>query len=194
MSQQKSLSQQKTHVMKINLLGDGAVGKSCLRKNYLGEAFESSYQETIGADFSLKYEDIQLENEPKKRHFKFQIWDVAGQPRYTQVGQILYDKSEGALLVFDLANRTSFLNCHNWMRTYLQYAGIGIIWLVGNKDDLRSNVDVELISTEEGKLLAQQLSEEFHHPVQYIETSAKTGHNVRQAFVSVAKTFLELKA
>lgn len=187
----KSMSHRKSHVMKINLLGDGAVGKTCLLKSYLGEAFESSYHETIGAEFSLKYESLQFKNETETRHFKFQIWDIAGQPRYSQVGRILYDKSDGALVVFDLTNRISFQNCHNWIQAYLQYAGIGILCLVGNKVDLRTNNELELITGEEGKAYAKQMSQELDHSIIYLETSAKTGQNSHQAFITIAKAFLE---
>ena len=49
-------------IFKIVLIGDGAVGKTSLRRNYLGKSFRENYLMTIGADFSVKqvpYEDSQ---------------------------------------------------------------------------------------------------------------------------------------
>ena len=173
-------------------MGDGAVGKTSLRTQYLGEGFESSYHETIGADFALKYSKIAIDGDQETRLFKFQIWDIAGQPRYTQVRSILFDRSDGGLLLFDLSNRDSFKNCENWLSTYVKYAGTGAVCLIGNKNDLREEAGVDLVSAAEGKSFADRLSEEFNRPVPYLETSAKTGHNVDVAFELLAKTFMQL--
>jgi small GTP-binding protein len=174
-------------------MGDGAVGKTSLRTQYLGEGFESSYHETIGADFALKYSKIPVEEGQEPRLFKFQIWDIAGQPRYTQVRSILFDRSDGGLLLFDLSNRESFVSCHNWMSTYVKYAGTGAVCLIGNKEDLREDSgSLDLVSIEEGKAFAKRLSEEFNRPVPYLETSAKTGKNVELAFEQLAKVFMEI--
>lgn len=188
------MSKPRTHVMKIVLMGDGAVGKTSLRQHYLGEGFESQYHETIGADFALKYSKIATEEGAggEERLFKFQIWDIAGQPRYTQVRSILFDRSDGGLLLFDLSNRASYENAYNWMSTYVKYAGTGAVCLIGNKSDLRDETDVGLITSEEGEALAKKLSEEFDRPVPYLETSAKSGHNVDKAFEILASVWMEL--
>ena len=66
-------------IFKVVLIGDGAVGKTSLRRNYLGKSFRENYLMTIGADFSVKqvpYEDYIV---------SLQIWDLAGQPRFSEV-------------------------------------------------------------------------------------------------------------
>ena len=186
------MAKPRTHVLKVVLMGDGAVGKTSLRTQYLGEGFESSYHETIGADFALKYSKIPIEEGQDPRLFKFQIWDIAGQPRYTQVRSILFDRSDGGLLLFDISNRSSFQNCHAWLSTYVKYAGTGAVCLIANKSDLREEQGLDLVSDEESQSFAKQLSEEFNRPVPYLETSAKTGHNVEVAFELLAKTFMQL--
>ena len=103
----------------------------------------------------------------------------------------LYDQSDGALVVFDLANRTSFQNCQNWIQAYLEDAGIGTLCIVGNKSDLRTEDGLELITSNEGLNLAKELSEELDHPIAYLETSAKTGQNIHQAFVILATAFFD---
>ncbi|NHJ33729.1 MAG: hypothetical protein FK732_12785 [Asgard group archaeon] len=43
-------------IYKITLLGDGAVGKTSLRKTYLGEGFKDGYSMTVGADFAVNHQ------------------------------------------------------------------------------------------------------------------------------------------
>ncbi|MHA2233167.1 MAG: GTP-binding protein, partial [Candidatus Hodarchaeales archaeon] len=66
-------------VCKVALLGDGAVGKTALRNRFLGKEFTGTYTMTIGADFASKL--LTLE----EQELKFQIWDLAGQPRFKAV-------------------------------------------------------------------------------------------------------------
>jgi small GTP-binding protein len=174
-------------------MGDGAVGKTSLRQRYLGEGFETSYHETIGADFALKYSKINIDEEQKL--IKFQIWDIAGQKRYSQVRSILFDRSDGGMLLFDISNRESLDSCYDWLSTYAKYAGTGAVILVGNKDDLREDAgNNDLISKEEAEKYANKLSEEFNRPIPYLETSAKTGKNVEHAFELLAKIWFEMTA
>ena len=177
----------KTVVLKICLLGDGAVGKTSLRTRYLGEGFTTQYSETIGADFALKFaklDDLLI---------KHQIWDIAGQPRYTQVRSILFDRSDGGLLLFDLSNRNSLTSVENWIKTYVQYAGVGAVILIGNKSDLRDEDGVTgLVTREEAEKMAKDLSEKYDRPIPYLETSAKSGENVDKAFDILARTYFDL--
>lgn len=68
--------------MKIVLAGDGAVGKTAIRERYLGKGFSSNYMMTIGADFALKEAHV------REKSIKFQIWDLAGQPRFGTVRSV----------------------------------------------------------------------------------------------------------
>jgi len=186
----------KTIVLKICLLGDGGTGKTSLRTRYLGEGFTTEYSETIGADFALKFSKLQYKGE--ERLIKHQIWDIAGQPRYTSVRSILFDRSDGGLLLFDISNRNSFDSARDWLKTYVQYAGVGAVCLIGNKKDLREAKGVSnLVTVKEGEDMAKRLSEEFKRPIQYLETSAKTGLNVDNAFsalgINVVKWILAAK-
>ena len=60
---------------KIVLMGDGAVGKTALRMNYMGFGFKNQYMMTIGADFAIK--DLKISAGPRiGRDAKLQIWDL----------------------------------------------------------------------------------------------------------------------
>ena len=99
---------EKAFLVKIVLAGDGAVGKTTLRRRYLGEGFQSSYMMTIGADFAVKRVKI------GGKEITFQIWDLAGQPRFEVVRQGFYRGARGGLLVYDVTRRRTFLNIQHW--------------------------------------------------------------------------------
>ena len=183
----------KRYVLKIVLGGDGAVGKTSLRRHYLGEVFETNYKETIGADFALKYSNIVINEGEEPKVIKLQIWDIAGQKRYDQVGSILFDRADGGIFMFDISNRESMANLHDWLATYYLYAGVGVVILVGNKEDLRENpANESLVTKEEAEAFAKKLSEEFKRPIPYLETSAKTGNNVVESFELLVRKWFKL--
>jgi small GTP-binding protein len=68
---------------KIVLCGDGGVGKTSLRRAYLGQEFNSNYLETLGADFATKI--ISLDFGSEEYQIKYLIWDLAGQPSFNAV-------------------------------------------------------------------------------------------------------------
>ena len=180
----------RTNILKICLLGNGLVGKTSLRTRYLGEDFNPHYSETIGADFGLKIIKILHNNE--ERIIKFQIWDISGQGRYQNVRPILFDRSDCALLVFDISSHDSLPAAYEWMKSYVRYASIGAVCLVGNKADLRNENIPDLVTKEEAMNMAEVLSKTFDRPVPYIETSAKTGQNVEEAFITLAQLYLDM--
>jgi small GTP-binding protein len=175
--------------MKICLLGDGAVGKTALRERYLGKQFSSGYVMTIGADFAVK--KTQISTEEGKKNVKFQIWDLAGQPRFNSVRELYYKGSHGGLLVFDITRRDSFTNLSSWVEELYRNSGRGVmpITLLGNKVDLRNEVD-DPITPDETQAYIEELKGKYdmNFEVPYLETSAKTGENVDESFNTLAHT------
>lgn len=87
--------------------------------------------------------------------------------------------SSVAVVVYDVANRTSFMNTSKWVDDVRAERGNDvIIVLVGNKTDLG---DKRQVSTEEAEKKAKELN------VMFIETSAKAGHNVKTLFRKIAQ-------
>ncbi len=172
-------------VFKIVLMGDGGVGKSSLRRKFMGKTFTRQYIMTIGADFSVKMVDLGREK------VKFIIWDLAGQPHFREVRAGFYRGARGALLVYDITRRETFENAPFWMEEFLKNSGeegLAAI-LVGNKIDLRTGGQGE-VSTEEGRSMREELERRFKIPVDFIETSAKTGQNVEKAFMRLAELLI----
>ncbi|RDE17046.1 MAG: hypothetical protein C4K48_00480, partial [Candidatus Thorarchaeota archaeon] len=69
-----------TALFKVVLMGDGSVGKTSLRRTYMGEGFRANYMITIGADFAVK--KMQLHG---GHDVSIQIWDLAGQEHFKSV-------------------------------------------------------------------------------------------------------------
>jgi small GTP-binding protein len=174
--------------MKVCLLGDGAVGKTALRERYLGKQFSSGYVMTIGADFAVKKTTIVTEDGEKE--VKFQIWDLAGQPRFNSVRELYYKGSHGGLLVFDITRRDSFTNLTAWIEELYKNSGRGMmpVAVLGNKVDLIDESE-DYVTKEQVFTFIEDLRQkrDLSFEIPYLETSAKTGVNVDESFTELAQ-------
>jgi Ras-related protein Rab-1A len=164
------------YLFKVVLVGDAAVGKTSLTTRFAYGTFTDSYVHTLGVDFIVK--SIKLNNYT----VKLQAWDTAGQERYAGVRPIYFRGARGAVLVFEVSQRQSFVNAEKWFMQIRRYSGPSVpIVLVGNKVDL---VDQREVTEDEVKLYASQKG------MPYIETSAKTDHRVVDVFQKIAELIL----
>jgi Ras-related protein Rab-8A len=162
------------HLVKLLLIGDSAVGKSCLLLRYSDDHFSSSFITTIGIDFKIK----SVEVEGKK--IKLQIWDTAGQERFRTITTAYYRGAMGIILVYDVTNETSFNNVRNWMRQIDQHASDTVRRiLVANKCDVPA--EQRKVSEEQGRALAAEFD------VPFFEASAKENLNVSDVFMTITK-------
>ncbi|MHA2298705.1 MAG: GTP-binding protein [Candidatus Hodarchaeales archaeon] len=176
-------------VIKIALLGDGAVGKTALRHRFIGEDFQSSYLMTIGADFSIYEVDID------GKRVKFQIWDLAGQQRFAAVREGYYNGVMGCVVVYDVTRMETYTNIPHWINEIAKHSGHGEVPLVllGNKTDLRDDFP-DALASEQGQGLAKGINsylEKKGASCKYFDTSAITGQNVREAFIELGKAVLD---
>ena len=167
-------------ILKVTVLGDGTVGKTSLRKTYLGEGFKEGYSMTIGADFAVKYVNI------NDQEVIAQIWDLAGQQRFSTVRETYYRGTSACLLVFDITQRSSFENIPSWIGELLENNSNRLvpISLIGNKSDLRDSAK-DPIMPQQAEEYAEALSQWSGFTVPYVETSAKNGQNVDTAFTEL---------
>jgi len=161
------------YLIKLLLIGDSGVGKSCLLLRFSDDSFTPSFITTIGIDFKIR--TIELEG----KRIKLQIWDTAGQERFRTITTAYYRGAMGILLVYDVTDEKSFANIRNWIRNIEQHASENVNKiLIGNKCDL---VDKKIVDTARGKALADE------YGIKFLETSAKNSINVDDAFISLAK-------
>mmetsp|Transcript_38799 Transcript_38799/g.122288 ORF Transcript_38799/g.122288 Transcript_38799/m.122288 type:complete len:127 (-) Transcript_38799:624-1004(-) len=84
------------YLVKLLLIGDSGVGKSCLLLRFSDDSFTTSFITTIGIDFKIRT----IEQEGKR--LKLQIWDTAGQERFRTITTAYYRGAMGILLVYDV--------------------------------------------------------------------------------------------
>ncbi|KAG5446239.1 Ras- protein Rab-4B [Clonorchis sinensis] len=167
-----------THLLKFLIVGDAATGKTCLLRWFLAGNFKEESLHTIGVEFGTKV--VQVDGKP----VKLQIWDTAGQERFQCVTRSYYRGAAGALVVYDVNDRGSFNSVRKWISSVRDLALPNIcIILVGNKVDLAED------SRQVTELEARECAEE-NGACAFFETSAKTGRNVSEAFISAARGIL----
>jgi len=155
------------------LLGDAAVGKSCLVVRFVRDEFFEFQEPTIGAAFLTQ--TVGLEDAT----VKFEIWDTAGQERYRSLAPMYYRGAAAAIVAYDITDPDSFSGAKSWVKE-LQRRGDPnvVIALAGNKADLENRRKVPL---EEAEAYAEE------NGILHVVTSAKDGTNVKSLFVEIAK-------
>ena len=170
----KEQDEEDYRLYKILLLGDCAVGKSCLLLRYCENSFQESHLATIGLDFRLK--TITLEN---NRKIRIQIWDTAGEDRFRSITRNYYKGAHGIVLIYDVTDQQSFQHIKDWVDKIKEESKEGvIIYLVGNKIDL---IDKRIITNADGKKLSEEIK------IKYYETSAKDSTGVKEVFENLVK-------
>ncbi|CAN1275103.1 Ras-related protein RABE1c [Linum perenne] len=162
------------YLIKLLLIGDSGVGKSCLLLRFSDGSFTTSFITTIGIDFKIR--TIELDG----KRIKLQIWDTAGQERFRTITTAYYRGAMGILLVYDVTDESSFNNIRNWIRNIEQHASDNVNKiLVGNKADMDESK--RAVPTAKGQALADE------YGIKFFETSAKTNLNVEEVFFSIAR-------
>jgi Ras-related protein Rab-1A len=164
--------------LKILLIGDSMVGKTCLLLNYVDHVFPDEHIATIGVEYKDKY--ITRDN----YNIRLQLWDTAGQERFNSITKNIYRGANGVLFVYDITNRQSFNSVKKWIKDTESFDEEikGII--LGNKIDLEDDRKVDKDELEEfGK----------ERQMKVMEISAKSNINVNECFDLIVDELLDKK-
>ena len=165
--------------LKLLVVGDSSVGKTNFVMRLINNEFSKNYMTTSGID--LKTTDIEIKN--KKIHI--QLWDTAGQEKYKAITKNLFLKVMGALIIYDITNEASYNNLKSWVKLIKEECGKHMqLIILGNKSDLDAQ---RKISKDEAINYAKE------QKIDYIETSSKTGENVKKAVTMICESILENK-
>jgi small GTP-binding protein len=157
--------------LKIVVVGQSGVGKTALLKRLFDDTIDE-ISTTIGVEFLAYHCEID------GQRIRLQIWDTAGQERFRAVARSYLRNTLGALLVFDLTDRASFHEAHQWLLDVRQLGSPNCaVLLIGNKCDCeaRGVTQTEILQYAEAQ------------SVGFLETSALEGTNVKTAFLRIAR-------
>lgn len=170
----------KKYNFKILLLGAPAVGKTSILYRFVKNKFSHDYITTIGINYLTK--EINLD---AKYYAKLVIWDVAGQEKFRFLRKTYYEGTNGALLIFDLTSLNSYEELKLWLSEMFEIMHKKIPFIIiGNKLDLVKDIN-RVIDTDIVKDFAE------NQDSIYIETSAKTGENIEEAFTELTQRIIK---
>jgi small GTP-binding protein len=162
---------------KVVMLGDGAVGKTSLTARYVVNKFDDKYIATIGTKVSKK--DMQLTKPNLIINLRMMIWDILGQKEYSKIRTASLSGAQGVILVGDLTRPETVKNLESfWLPEIEEAVGKVPTVIMGNKHDLADKGTMAVT-------MLESIGQSLGHPV--FLTSAKTGENVEQAFVTLGE-------
>jgi small GTP-binding protein len=169
---------------KICLVGQAAVGKTSLIRRYVVDQFDDKYVATLGTKVTKRVVEVPIPNGGGLHaRVELLIWDVMGQPKIRELLDDLYFQgAAGILAVADCTRRATLDALVDWLDRVNRITNRAPIVLAVNKSDLKANA--EFGPAEVGRLVGSVRGG-------VLETSAKTGENVEEAFRRLALFVLD---
>jgi small GTP-binding protein len=163
---------------KIVVIGASGSGKTSMIDRLISGEFSSEARITVGVDYKPYRVDV------KENVCQLEIWDTAGQEKYRSVAKSYFRNAVGCVLVFDITSRSSFEDLQFWLNEFrLMADSNALVILVGNKADLENERQIPIEAAEE---YARD------HMIDYLETSAVTDQNVKEAFHRMGRKVFDL--
>ena len=156
---------------KVCLLGGFGVGKSSLVRRYVQSIFSDTYLTTVGVKIEKRMVNVGAAD------VALILWDIAGEDDVTTIRTSYLRGTAGYLLVVDVT-RGETLEVARSIQTRVtsEVGSVPFLFLL-NKTDLKEDWDIPEQSLEDLKDAGYAV----------LQTSAKTGEGVEEAFQELAK-------
>jgi len=162
--------------IKCVVVGDGAVGKTCLLISYTTNAFPGEYIPTVFDNYSA---NVMVDGRP----IQLGLWDTAGQEDYDRLRPLSYPQTDVFLVCYSIISRASYENVKTkWIPEIKHHVPDAPFLLVGTKVDLRNDAEVlkkvgNPLTKADGESLAKELGARC-----YVECSALTQDGLKNVF------------
>eukprot|EP01087_Luapelamoeba_hula_P008755 TRINITY_DN2212_c0_g1_i1.p1 TRINITY_DN2212_c0_g1~~TRINITY_DN2212_c0_g1_i1.p1 ORF type:complete len:195 (-),score=38.68 TRINITY_DN2212_c0_g1_i1:104-688(-) len=177
-----------TKGIKLVVVGDGAVGKTCLLISYANNRFPEEYVPTV-------FDNYVVNLTAGEDTIELGLWDTAGQEEYDRLRPLSYANANVFLICFSVVNPVSFENVTSkWFPEVQHYQPNTPKLLIGTKCDLRTDSGTLDKLKQQGHVpVSQPQAEELAKKlkaVKFLECSAYTGENLKNVFDEAVKTVL----
>ena len=137
--------------VKVILLGDSGVGKSCIINRYINNAYDPNIESTLGSNACTKLV------EKKNISYILNLWDTTGQEKYHSITNLFIKGSNIVILVYSINSLSSFEGLDFWYKSVQEKLGGEnyVLAVVGSKSDLIEEEE-EVVSEEEAKKFAKE--------------------------------------
>ena len=167
-------------LLKCVVVGDGAVGKTCMLLSYATNKVPTDYIPTVFDNFLV---NLCISGEP----YHLGLFDTAGQEEYDRLRTLAYPGTDVFLICFSVASQSSFENVREkWIPEIRHHSPQAPIVLVGTQEDLRTDPHtisdlarrkLKFVSEAEASKLASRIG-----AAAYAECSAFTQHGLKNVF------------
>jgi len=178
-------------MIKLVVIGDGAVGKTCLLISYANNKFPEEYIPTV-------FDNYVVNITAGSDTIELGLWDTAGQEEYDRLRPLSYANANVFLVCFAVVNPISFENIvSKWYQEVVHFCQDVPLVLVGTKVDLRKDEKIieslrqtnqQPITTAQGQDLARKIK-----AFKYLECSARTQENLKTVFDEAIKAVISPK-
>jgi small GTP-binding protein len=167
-------------VVKVVLLGEAGVGKTCIIKQFTENKFDKNELSSLSAQYVSKTIDYVDYN----KTIKFDIWDTVGEERFRSIAKIFYKDAKVIIFVYDITSKKTFDALINFWYEEIRNNCVEkpIYAVVGNKNDLYMNQQVDIF---DAKDFTKNLGGIFQL------TSAKTADGISVLFDNIGKKILK---
>ncbi|XP_037892337.1 ras-like GTP-binding protein RhoL isoform X1 [Glossina fuscipes] len=157
--------------LKITIVGDGMVGKTCLLITYTQNEFPKEYIPTV-------FDNHACTITVDEKEYSLTLWDTAGQEDYERLRPLSYPNTNCFLLCYSISSRASFENIKSkWWPEIRHFSNNVPVVLVGTKLDLRIANSEKFVTTTEGRRLRKEI-----HAHSLVECSAKKKLHLNTVF------------
>eukprot|EP01098_Paradermamoeba_levis_P002588 TRINITY_DN129_c0_g1_i2.p1 TRINITY_DN129_c0_g1~~TRINITY_DN129_c0_g1_i2.p1 ORF type:complete len:201 (-),score=52.35 TRINITY_DN129_c0_g1_i2:401-1003(-) len=165
--------------VKIMVVGDSNVGKTCMLISYTTNSFPSEYVPTVFDNYTA---NVIVEGHA----INLGLWDTAGSAEYNTLRPLSYPGTDVFLICFSLIAPSSLESVKNqWFPEVQAFSTKVPVVLVGTKLDARDNAskqNQEPVSTEMGQKVAKEIG-----AYKYVECSALNQKGLPEVFEEAVK-------